>query len=176
PAPRHGAGPGREPGRRRARDPAALATGGRDPPVQRRRELQGDERPAPERPHRVARREQASLPLAGTDDDRDPGAAESGDAPSSDARIRVRHRDDDPPEAEWQEGVDARRRPPEVRARLERHVEGRAARPVSPGAERHPPRMRPARAPGAAPADRPPPPPEHRPPRAAWAPPPAPPR
>ena len=63
--------------------------------------------------------------------DVDAGGDEPLDAASVDDRVRVERADDDACDTRLDDRVRARRRPPVVRARLERDVERRAAGPVA---------------------------------------------
>ena len=63
--------------------------------------------------------------------DLDPGGADSVEAAPVDERVRIAGADDDARHSRRDDGVGAGRRPPVMRARLERHVERRAARSVA---------------------------------------------
>ena len=111
-----------------ARDPAA--TGNRDPSVERRRGFVGDEGPAeglPDAPGlvlpaRVEIVEQLDLDTCATD---------SIEPASIHQRVRIAGADHDARHSRRHDRVGARRRATVMRARLERHVEGRAARCVA---------------------------------------------
>ena len=94
--------------------------------VEGRRELQQDERPA----SRHARDESFVQPHGlfpqETLFDRDPGIAQRAKAPAVRPRIGILHRRDDARDARLLHRVDARGRPPGVRAGLEVRVQGRA--------------------------------------------------
>ena len=121
-----GVAPGGSPG-----DPLARAVGRRGAPVERRRQLEHDVRPARAAvlqvrrelgPHLVGRTRRLV--------DLDAGGAQPGDAVARDVRVGVLDADDDPRDARRDDRVGARRGPAVVRAGLERREERRPLRPV----------------------------------------------
>ncbi len=116
-----------EPARLLARDPTPA--GQRDAAVQRHSNLVGHERAA----ERLPRAPCLVLTECGwivEQLDVDPGRAQLLD-PSRRDGIRIERADHDARDTGGDHGVRARRRPPVVRARLERHVERRAARAIA---------------------------------------------
>src|SRR5207244_4215763 len=120
---------------RGAGDPARVAARGRDAAVERGGELERDQRPPAEHARAIAGGQEPGLLRTRPDHHSDARPAELRDAPAAHARVRVDHGDDDAAEPETEQRVRAGRRPPVVRARLERDVERRAAHPPAGGAE-----------------------------------------
>ena len=81
--------------RRRAGDPAAFARSGRDPPVERGRQLQRDERPAGSHALEEPGIDLGRLVGAQPAFDGDPGLAQPRETAAGDPRVRVLDRGDD---------------------------------------------------------------------------------
>ena len=116
----------RAPARGRPGDPAAVARARRDAPVERRRELQEQMRPAALEPREEARIHLARRIGQHAEADLDAGGAQRLDAAPRDARVGVDHRADDTADAGLDQRARAGGRAAVMRARLERDI-GRGA-------------------------------------------------
>src|SRR5215210_7314992 len=111
------------------RDPPGIAARRRDPAVQRRGQLEVDERPP--RPHAVEKLFVLPLELGcALQFELDAGLLQKSDATAPHPGVRVEVADDDARDSGPQDGLDARWRPAVVIARLQRHVKcGPSCRP-----------------------------------------------
>jgi len=113
--------------RQPAGDPLALAGLGGDAAVERRRQLERDERPPLAHAQEEPGIELGRLLGAQPSLDDDAGGAQLGDALAGDARIGILDRYDDADEPGGDQGVGAGRRPAPMAARLEADIGGGAA-------------------------------------------------
>ena len=114
--------------RARPGDPAALAGGRRDAPVERRGELEGQPRPSGPDPDEKARVHLLRLGGQAPGLDVDPGGPKRREPRPGDARIGILDGRDHPGDSGGDQRVGAGRRPADMGAGFERHVGRGAAR------------------------------------------------